>query len=103
MVRSGSSSMAPKRKHSPPTNVPKFTSTMFRGRPVVGTTNVWNGRDAEGERTDQVEGRDPPGQAAQPPAGEGVTHLKPREPARHEKAHRTERVGRPNETVKLPD
>src|SRR5271157_3632395 len=39
MVRSGSSSMAPKRKHSPPTNVPKFTSTMFRGRPVVGTTN----------------------------------------------------------------
>jgi len=31
--------MAPKREHSPPTKVPKFTSTMFRGRPVVGTTN----------------------------------------------------------------
>jgi len=92
IVRSGKSSSAPKRRHSPPTNVPKFTSTMFRVRPVVGTTNDATAETSKATEPNKLRAVIHHGQAAKSPTAHGVTHFKPRELARCEKARQAKRL-----------
>lgn len=67
------------KKHSAPTNVPKFTRATFIGRPIVGaTSDAITG--AKSDRAQRVEGRDPARQAGESPTVNGVTHFKPRPP-----------------------